>query len=303
MAPPRTGPHTIYDVLGIGLGPSNLAPAIAVDEHNAGLPEGRGLDALSLERQPGFGWHRGMLIDDATMQVSFLEDLVTMRDPAGDCSFLRFLRERGRLVDFLNQKTLFALRLEFHDYFEWAADGLGVEVEFLPTGEREVLAADILVHATGYRPRDNTGLLGESAKVCLRDDGDALRMGRDHRVAVTPDVLAGICLQGGTENRHGLTSTLLSTTAVRAGEIRDSLLAARSCQPVRAADFATAASAAAASAAATSAAAASAKAVLGASDISSTPPHASAVREVSGGSGRAVPGGGAGTRSSWPTPR
>ncbi|UWE10107.1 lysine N(6)-hydroxylase/L-ornithine N(5)-oxygenase family protein [Actinacidiphila bryophytorum] len=436
VTPPRNGPHTIHDVLGIGFGPSNLALAIAVEEHNAGVPEGRGLDALFLERQPGFGWHRGMLIDDATMQVSFLKDLVTMRNPASDYSFLCFLRERGRLVDFLNQKTLFPLRLEFHDYFEWAAsrvahlvdyscdvlavtpvrdedgqvrhfevtaadaadpgrtvthlarnisvavglephlppgttlshhvwhnsqllprvaeltaagtpvrravvlgagqsaaesvdylhrsfpdaevcgvfakygytpaddspfanrifdpeavdvyfeapsevkqslhdyhrstnysvvdmdlieglyatsyrekvqgrerlrflnvsrirsveqraDGLDVEVEFLPTGEREVLAADILVHATGYRPRDITGLLGESAKICLRDDGDALRVGRDHRVAVTPDVRAGIYLQGGTEHTHGLTSTLLSTTAVRAGEIRDSLLAAR----------------------------------------------------------------------------
>ena len=37
----------------------------------------------------------------------------------------------------------------------------------------------------------------------------------------------GLYLQGGTEHTHGLASTLLSTTAVRAGEIRDSLLAAR----------------------------------------------------------------------------
>ncbi|GAA1285251.1 hypothetical protein Psi02_32310 [Planotetraspora silvatica] len=38
---------------------------------------------------------------------------------------------------------------------------------------------------------------------------------------------AGIYLQGGTEHSHGLTSTLPSTTAVRAGEIRDSLLTRR----------------------------------------------------------------------------
>jgi L-ornithine N5-monooxygenase len=431
---PRSEPDVIHDVLGIGFGPSNLALAIAVEERNAQLPEGQRLNALFLERQPSFGWHRGMLIDDATMQVSFLKDLVTMRNPTSDFSFLCFLQERGRLVDFLNQKTLFPLRAEFHQYFEWAADRikhlvdyssevlsvepvhddqgeiscldvicrdpadpartvthrtrnisvavglephlppgtrlservwhnsqlmqrvaelkssgepvrkavvlgagqsaaeavdflhrtfpdaevcavfakfgytpaddspfanrifdpeavdlyfgspaevkqslidyhrstnysvvdmeliealyatayrekvhgrerlrflnvsrirdvnalddrLDIAVEFLPTGEQQVLEADILVHATGYRSQDIGSLLGDSAKICLRDDGDAVRVGRDHRVAVAPEVTAGIYLQGGTEHTHGLTSTLLSTIAIRAGEIRDSLVA------------------------------------------------------------------------------
>ncbi|MEO3813481.1 SidA/IucD/PvdA family monooxygenase [Sphaerisporangium sp. B11E5] len=429
-------PDTIYDILGVGFGPSNLALAIAIEEHNADAPAGERLTAVFLERQPAFGWHRGMLIDDATMQVSFLKDLVTMRNPASDYSFLCYLRERGRLVDFLNQKTLFPLRAEFHDYFEWAAarvrhlarysaevvavepvtdehgetrwfdvvsrdpeapgrttvrrarnicvavglephlppgtvltdrvwhnselvprvaglsasgakvrralvlgagqsaaeavdylhrtftdaevcavfakygytpaddspfanrifdpeavdlyfasppevkrslydyhrgtnysvvdmdliealyattyrekvhgrerlrmlnvsrirdvssvgDHLEVTVEFLPTGERTVLTADLLVHATGYRPQDIGTLLGETAKLCLRDEEDAVRVGRDHRVALPPEVSAGLYLQGGTEHTHGLTSTLLSTTAVRAGEIRDSLLTHR----------------------------------------------------------------------------
>jgi L-ornithine N5-oxygenase len=108
-----------------------------------------------------------------------------------------------------------------------AGDGLDVTVEFLPTGEREVLGADVLVHATGYRPQDIGALLGETAKLCLRDDEDALRVGRYHRVEVAPDVTAGIYLQGGTEYTHGITSTLLSNTSVRSGEIRDSILARR----------------------------------------------------------------------------
>ncbi|MET9871255.1 SidA/IucD/PvdA family monooxygenase, partial [Streptomyces sp. NPDC006386] len=141
MNSPLTGSDTTdttYDVLGIGFGPSNLALAIAIEEHNAGAaPEDR-LNALFLERQPRFGWHRGMLIDDATMQVSFLKDLVTLRDPASDYSFLCFLRERGRLVDFLNQKTLFPLRVEFHEYFEWAA----ARVRHLVAYDREVTAVD-----------------------------------------------------------------------------------------------------------------------------------------------------------------
>ncbi|MET8339086.1 SidA/IucD/PvdA family monooxygenase [Streptosporangium canum] len=432
----RSGPDSIYDILGVGFGPSNLALAIAVEEHNATVAAGERLHAGFLERQPHFGWHRGMLIDDATMQVSFLKDLVTMRNPTSAFSFLCYLKERGRLADFLNQKTLFPLRIEFHDYFEWAAarvnhlvgysaevlavepvvtedgeirwldvisrhpddpgrtvvrrarnvcvatglephlppdtvlsdriwhnseliprvtelagtgapvrralvlgagqsaaeavdylhrsftgaevyavfakygytpaddspfanrifdpeavdvyfnappgvkqslfdyhrstnysvvdtdliqslyatayrekvqdrerlhilnvsrirevraldDRLDVTVEFLPTGERTVLTADVLVHATGYRSQDIGALLGETAKLCLRDDEDAVRVGRDHRVETAPQVTAGIYLQGGTEHTHGISSTLLSTTAVRAGEIRDSLLSHR----------------------------------------------------------------------------
>ena len=44
-----------------------------------------------VERQARFGWHRGMLLEDATMQVSFLKDLVTLRNPASGFSFLSYL--------------------------------------------------------------------------------------------------------------------------------------------------------------------------------------------------------------------
>ncbi|CAB4893761.1 unannotated protein [freshwater metagenome] len=102
------------DVAGIGFGPSNLSLAIA-------LHETEGTSARFFERQAEFGWHRGMLLEDATMQVSFLKDLVTMRDPASDFSFVSYLTDRGRLADFINRKTLFPLRIEFHDYLSWAA--------------------------------------------------------------------------------------------------------------------------------------------------------------------------------------
>src|SRR3954454_9964453 len=109
----------IYDVVGVGFGPSNLALAIALAEHNAG--PGEPVTAHFLERQPRFGWHRGMLIDTATMQVSFLKDLVTMRNPTSGFSFLNYLQSVGRLVDFINHENLFPPRVEFHANCEWAA--------------------------------------------------------------------------------------------------------------------------------------------------------------------------------------
>src|SRR5690606_15444079 len=118
MSPAVEDPTPVYDVVGVGFGPSNLALAIALAEYE----EQRGpgdpvVTARFLERQESFAWHSGMLIDDATMQVSFLKDLVTLRNPASRFSFLSYLHARDRLVDFINHKTLFPLRAEFDDYF------------------------------------------------------------------------------------------------------------------------------------------------------------------------------------------
>ncbi|WP_238161372.1 lysine N(6)-hydroxylase/L-ornithine N(5)-oxygenase family protein [Kribbella antibiotica] len=114
-----------FELIGVGFGPSNLAVAIAAGELGAAAPR-----QLFLERQPRFGWHRGMLIEDATMQVSFLKDLVTLRNPASQFSFLTFLHHNGRLIDFINSKTLFPLRVEFHDYLEWAAGQVDDVVQY-----------------------------------------------------------------------------------------------------------------------------------------------------------------------------
>ncbi|GLY17690.1 SidA/IucD/PvdA family monooxygenase [Kineosporia rhizophila] len=422
----------IYDLIGIGFGPSNLALAIAAVEHNDGAGDAERVAVRFFERQPTFGWHRGMLLDDATMQVSFLKDLVTLRNPASQFSFLAYLHECGRLVDFINHKTLFPLRVEFHAYLEWAAarvadlvdwghevvalepvlshgevvavdvtareltpDGDGREVTYrarnvvigtglrprfpegisgsehvwhnhqllhrveeidaasakrfvvvgagqsaaevtaflherfadaeivsvfsrygyspaddspfanrifdpaavddffdaspevrqmllnyhantnysvvdgelieelyrrsyqekvngrerltmlnvsrveqvreqagqvavtvrsLTSDRRVEIEADLAVFATGYDPVDPRPLLGDLAGLCPTDENGRLRIRRDYRVETAPGIRAGIYLQGGTEHTHGLSSSLLSTIAVRAGEILSSVV-------------------------------------------------------------------------------
>ncbi|CAL9324582.1 lysine N(6)-hydroxylase/L-ornithine N(5)-oxygenase family protein [Streptomyces sp. SudanB66_2053] len=114
----------VYDVIGVGFGPANLALAIAIEEYNESVAPGDRLTAVFLEKQLSFGWHRGMLIEGATMQVSFLKDLATMRNPRSRFGFLAYLQDRGRLVDFINHKMLFPSREEFHDYLQWCADGV-----------------------------------------------------------------------------------------------------------------------------------------------------------------------------------
>ncbi|CAO5157165.1 L-ornithine N5-monooxygenase [Frankia sp. AiPs1] len=427
----------IQDIVGVGFGPSNLALAIAVEEHNAQVPARDALRVSFLERQANFGWHRGMLLEGATMQVSYLKDLVTLRNPASGFSFLSFLHEQERLVDFINHKTQFPLRQEFHDYLAWAArrldhlvdydlrvvdlrpvladgeialvdvvavrgdtgetvirrarnvvlavglepklpaginlgervwhnndllarvaslppatrdrfvvvgagqsaaevteflhtryptaqvvalfarygyspadnsafanqifdpsavddfytappavkdmlgayhrstnysvvdidlidelyrrvyqekvhgqerlrmmrasrlldlrtlaDGVCLDVEFLPTGTRETIESDIVVFATGYRSRDPRLLLGAMAEHCETDPADPSdphgpagrpRIGRDYRLHTGSGTSAGVYVLGATEHSHGISSTLLSNVAVRAGELIQSI--------------------------------------------------------------------------------
>ncbi len=424
----------VYDVVGIGFGPSGLALGIAIEEHNAAVGPDRAVTARFVERQQRFGWHRGMLLPGTTMQVSFLKDLATMRNPHSTFSFVSYLHEQGRLVDFINGKSLFPSRIEFHGYLKWVADRLahlvtygtdvvdvrpvldgervaafdvvagdggvtrarnivvatgltptlpqgierskrvwhtsellprlaelgserprrfvvvgagqsaaettehlhdrfptaeicsvfsrygyspaddspfanqifdpaavdtfygaspdarrmlvdyhantnysvvdleliqelyrrayqekvrGVErlrwinvsrvtdvhetagdvvavIRSLADGETSMLRADAIVFATGYKPSDPAGLLGEAGAYCLRDTEGRLSLRRDYRVETSPLLDGAIYLQGACQDSHGLSSSLLSNTAVRAGEILDSLLAARAQAPATA---------------------------------------------------------------------
>lgn len=108
----------IHDLIGVGFGPSNIALAITLDEkrHN-----GQFVDALFIDKQPGFVWHKNMLLDNAHMQISFIKDLATLRNPASRFTFLNYLHEKQRLQDFVNLKTFFPSRHEFNDYLGWAA--------------------------------------------------------------------------------------------------------------------------------------------------------------------------------------
>lgn len=108
-----------YELIGIGFGPSNIALAIALQEqqHHAGAA-----DMFFIEKQDSFAWHGDMLLDNSHMQISFLKDLATLRNPASRFTFLNYLHQKERLSDFINLKTFYPSRHEFSDYLRWAAD-------------------------------------------------------------------------------------------------------------------------------------------------------------------------------------
>jgi L-ornithine N5-oxygenase len=116
------------DLVGLGFGPSNLALAVALrDEVEAGAAP---LTARFFESRDSFAWHPGMLFPNARMQVSFLKDLATLRDPRSRFSFLYYLWSQGRLSEFINLSDFRPSRVEFTDYLRWAAAQLADGVKY-----------------------------------------------------------------------------------------------------------------------------------------------------------------------------
>jgi len=163
----------VFDLVGIGFGPSNLAVAVAMYEAD-GLQQNR---VRFLERKPTFSWHEDMLLEGSRMQVSFLKDLATMRNPSSRFTFLNYLLHTGRLSKFANLKTFYPSRREFNDYLQWAARQLSDFVQYganvsavepvaagartsllrihytSPSGEPGSLLTRDILFSTGPRPR------------------------------------------------------------------------------------------------------------------------------------------------------
>jgi putrescine N-hydroxylase len=107
----------IYDFVGIGVGPFNLGLACLSDP----IAE---LNCLFLDKRDSFNWHPGMLLQDSTLQIPFLADLVTLADPTSPFSFLNYVKEQGRIYSFYIRQNFYLLRNEFNRYCQWAVSKL-----------------------------------------------------------------------------------------------------------------------------------------------------------------------------------
>jgi L-ornithine N5-oxygenase len=127
--------HQDVELLAIGAGPSNLALAVALEEL---APDGLARDTLLVERSDAVAWQQGLLLPWVTSQISFLKDLVTLRNPSSRYSFVNYLHSSGRLDDFINLGGLWPYRTEISSYLNWVAGSLSkVRLEL----GREVAAA------------------------------------------------------------------------------------------------------------------------------------------------------------------
>ncbi len=115
-------PGDVYDLVCVGFGPASLAIAVALhDALEAGTLRAAPR-VLFLEQQSRFSWHAGMLLPGAKMQISFLKDLSTLRDPTSQFTFLNYLHQQGRLVEFTNLGTFLPARAEYEDYLAGVRD-------------------------------------------------------------------------------------------------------------------------------------------------------------------------------------
>lgn len=85
-----------------------------------------------------------MLLPNARMQISFLKDLATLRDPRSKFTFVNYLKSKNRLVAFTNLSTFLPLREEYNDYMTWCASHFEQDVQYgqetisiLPTENRK----------------------------------------------------------------------------------------------------------------------------------------------------------------------
>ncbi|NUS73535.1 MAG: lysine N(6)-hydroxylase/L-ornithine N(5)-oxygenase family protein [Corynebacteriales bacterium] len=106
-----------YDLVGVGIGPFNLALAALADP----IAE---LSTLFLERKPEFSWHPGLLLPGTQLQVPFLADLVTLVEPRSPWSFLAYLQAQDRLFPFYFSERFHVARREYDHYCRWVAESL-----------------------------------------------------------------------------------------------------------------------------------------------------------------------------------
>jgi L-ornithine N5-monooxygenase len=123
-----------FDLICVGFGPASLAIAVAL--HDATYHGRKDFSSsyspkvCFLEKQCSFRWHAGMLLPGSKMQISFIKDLATLRDPTSKFTFLNYLKCKNRLIQFTNLGTFLPTRMEFEDYLRWCADHFSEDVEY-----------------------------------------------------------------------------------------------------------------------------------------------------------------------------
>lgn len=109
--------NTIVDFIAIGVGPFNLGLACLSEPIES-------LNGVFLDKKEKFDWHPGMLLEDTTLQVPFIADLVTLADPTSPFSFLNYIKEQGRIYSFYIRENFLLLRNEYNHYCQWVISKL-----------------------------------------------------------------------------------------------------------------------------------------------------------------------------------
>lgn len=109
------GHSTAYDVVCIGFGTKGLAFTTVLADHD---PSQR---VLVVERDSRFNDDLGFAAEDGSAGSTFLRDLITLRNPRSEFTFVNFLHETNLLVAFTNASQLTTSRRLTARYMAWVA--------------------------------------------------------------------------------------------------------------------------------------------------------------------------------------
>ena len=121
----------LYEVIGVGFGPANLAIAALLDENKAFN------NFLFLERSQQPVWQSEMLFENAMDIHSNIQniphrDLATLRSPRSKYTFMKYFHENGLLLQHLNMDLLMPMRPDYAAYMRWVSTQLS---RYLKTGK------------------------------------------------------------------------------------------------------------------------------------------------------------------------
>lgn len=133
-----TPEEELHDLVCVGFGPASLAIAVALHDALDGTDPSLDMPSLQsrspkvafLEKQSQFAWHAGMLLPGARMQITFMKDMATLRNPRSEFTFINYLHQKDRLVEFCNLDTFLPQRIEYEDYMKWCASWFEEVVQY-----------------------------------------------------------------------------------------------------------------------------------------------------------------------------
>lgn len=107
---------TTYDVVCIGFGTKGLALSTVLADHDPSQK------VLIVERDGQFNGDLGFASTENSAGSSFLRDLITLRNPRSEFTFINFLHETNLLIAFTNASQLITSRHLTARYMTWVAE-------------------------------------------------------------------------------------------------------------------------------------------------------------------------------------
>jgi L-ornithine N5-oxygenase len=105
-----------YDVVCIGFGTKGLAFSTVLADHDPSQK------VLVVERDAQFNGDLGFASTESSAGSSFLRDLITLRNPRSEYTFVNFLHQTNLLIAFTNASQLITSRQLTARYMTWVAE-------------------------------------------------------------------------------------------------------------------------------------------------------------------------------------